>query len=92
MVTARTAVGWRHGERWMTRHRRHCLAASAILRWVGPQFEDDLNQLPMGGYLVVDASVARRILPHLELFAAVENLLNRTYLVGRAGIDTVGQR
>ncbi len=67
------------------------LTATAQLRVTGPQFEDDLNERGMGGYAVVDVFVSRRLVGGLELFAAAENLFNRRYLVGRAGIDTIGQ-
>jgi outer membrane receptor protein involved in Fe transport len=67
------------------------LTATVQLRVTGPQFEDDLNERGMGGYAVVDAFVSRRLVGGLELFAAGENLFNRRYLVGRAGIDTIGQ-
>ena len=39
----------------------------------------------------MDVSASRRLYQGLELFAVVENLFNREYLVGRAGVDTVGQ-
>ncbi|WP_225410440.1 TonB-dependent receptor [Stigmatella hybrida] len=65
--------------------------ATVQLRVTGPQFEDDLNTRRMGGYAVVDASVSRRLVGGLEVFAAAENLFDREYLVGRAGVDTVGQ-
>jgi outer membrane receptor protein involved in Fe transport len=45
----------------------------------------------MRHYAVVDLSASRRLYWKLELFAAVENLLNEQYIVGRAGIDTIGQ-
>jgi iron complex outermembrane recepter protein len=35
--------------------------------------------------------VARRLFWQLELYLAVENLLDQEYLVGRAGVDTLGQ-
>jgi outer membrane receptor protein involved in Fe transport len=60
------------------------------VQWLGPQFEDDLNTLRMGGYAVLDASVSRTLWGPVELFASAENLLGRQYLVGRAGIDTIG--
>jgi outer membrane receptor protein involved in Fe transport len=60
------------------------------VRVLGPHFEDDLNELELGGYALVDISVSRKLVSGLELFAAGENLLNRRYLVGRAGIDTYG--
>jgi outer membrane receptor protein involved in Fe transport len=81
------------------RHRANvCLAfdeprwfsATLEVRVLGPHFEDELNELELGGYVLLDASVSRRLLWDLELFAAAENLLNRPYLVGRAGIDTYG--
>lgn len=65
--------------------------ASAQLRLIGPQYEDDLNELHMAGYAVIDASLARRFAGPLELFAALENVLDARYVVGRAGVDTIGQ-
>jgi iron complex outermembrane receptor protein len=61
------------------------------LRVVGPQYEDDLNTLRMDGYAVIDASLSAALTGPLELFVALENLLDATYLVGRAGVDTIGQ-
>ncbi len=65
-------------------------AASLQLRVLGPQYEDDLNTRRMPGYPLVDAMLSRRLFWKVELFVAVENLLDRTYLVGRAGVDTIG--
>jgi outer membrane receptor protein involved in Fe transport len=45
----------------------------------------------MAGLFIVDLYASRRLFGELEVFAAVENLFNREYLVGRAGVDTVGQ-
>lgn len=65
-------------------------------RWVGDQFEDDLNSLKLGDYFVVDLMVWRSIpLPKLsagEVFLAVENLFDRTYEVAKTadGIITTG--
>nr|WP_228531147.1 MULTISPECIES: TonB-dependent receptor [Myxococcaceae] len=66
------------------------VTATAQLRVTGPQFEDDLNESGMGGVALVDLSLGRRLYRGLELFGAVENLFDREYLVGRAGVDTVG--
>jgi iron complex outermembrane recepter protein len=66
-------------------------SATVQLRGVGKQYEDDLNTLPMAGYLVVDVSASWRLWWKLDLFVAVENLLDEQYLVGRAGVDTIGQ-
>ncbi len=67
------------------------VTATVQLRYLGPQFEDDVNTLRMGGYVVVDVAASRRIRDGLELFLAAENLLDKEYLVGRAGVDTIGQ-
>ncbi|MFN7135035.1 MAG: TonB-dependent receptor domain-containing protein, partial [Myxococcales bacterium] len=61
------------------------------LRWLGPQFEDDLNTLPMAGVALVDVYAGRELRRGVEVFGAIENLFDRTWLVGRAGVDTVGQ-
>ena len=67
------------------------LTATMQARFVGPQFEDDQNLLRMPGFVIVDLRVSRRLFRELEAYVAVENLFNREYLVGRAGIDTIGQ-
>jgi iron complex outermembrane recepter protein len=67
------------------------LLATVQARYLGAQFEDDLNTLPMPGFLLVDALVSRRLWSGFEVYAAVENLFDKQYLVGRAGIDTWGQ-
>jgi outer membrane receptor protein involved in Fe transport len=56
----------------------------------GKQFEDDLNTLALDGFGTVDAFIARRLNPNIELFAAGENLLNRRYQVGRTPVVTLG--
>lgn len=66
------------------------LTATVQLRYLGRQFEDDLNTLPIGAVVLVDARVARRLAGRLSAFASVTNLTDRRYLVGRAGIDTLG--
>jgi iron complex outermembrane receptor protein len=67
------------------------VTAAAQVRYVGRQFEDDQNTLPMAGVFLVDLSVSRRLSQSVELVLAVENLLDAQYLVGRAGVDTIGQ-
>ncbi|MDE2321868.1 MAG: TonB-dependent receptor [candidate division NC10 bacterium] len=65
-------------------------------RFVGDQFEDDLNSLKLGDYFVVDLMLWRPIpLPKLsagEIFLAVENLFDRTYEAGKTadGVVTIG--
>jgi outer membrane receptor protein involved in Fe transport len=61
------------------------------LRYLGAQYEDALNTLPMGEALLVDLYGAWHLTRSADLFLAVQNVLDETYLVGRAGVDTVGQ-
>ena len=62
-------------------------------RYVGPQYEDDLNTLRLGGYIVVDVAVSRAITKNVELYAAAENIFDRTYSTGRTtdGVISIGE-
>jgi len=66
--------------------------ASVNVRYVGEQYEDDLNTLPLGSYFTVDLFASRRITKWLEVFAGAENLLDRTYTTGRTseGVTSIG--
>jgi outer membrane receptor protein involved in Fe transport len=70
--------------------RPDLLAARLEVRWLSRAWEDDQNLLPLPAFAVVDAALARSIGRNVEAFLAAENLLDRRYLVGRAGVDTVG--
>ncbi len=59
-------------------------------RFAGNQYDDDLNTLPLGGYGVVDVFASRSVGHGLELFGAIENLLDSTYDIGRTPVTTVG--
>lgn len=67
------------------------VTVTLAVRYVGQQFEDDLNTLPLDGVALVDLSARRRVFGDLDAYVTVNNLLNQQYLVGRAGIDTVGE-
>lgn len=64
--------------------------ATVQLRVTGPQYEDDLNERGMGGYALVDVAASRHLFWKFDVFGAVENLFDREYLAGRAGVDTLG--
>jgi outer membrane receptor protein involved in Fe transport len=68
------------------------LAAAVTGRYVGPQFEDDLNTLPLGGYVVFDVALSRAVTKWSELFVAVENIFDETYSTGRTteGVVSIG--
>ena len=63
---------------------------TGAVRYLGRSFEDDRNTVRLGGYALVDAMAARRLHGGLTGFVAVDNLLDRRYLVGRTGVDTLG--
>ncbi|NNB89418.1 TonB-dependent receptor [Corallococcus exiguus] len=65
------------------------VSVTAQLRVFGPQYEDDLNTRGMGGAAVVDLFVSRHLFWKVDAFGAVENLFDRQYLAGRAGVDTL---
>ena len=68
------------------------LGASVQARYVGDQFEDDLNRRELGEFVVVDLSLRKTITPKVQLFLGVENLFDVTYEVGKSasGLVTVG--
>jgi outer membrane receptor protein involved in Fe transport len=59
-------------------------------RYVGMQFEDDQNQLPLNGFFTADAQVARRLSENLSVFIAAQNLTAARYEVGRTPVLTIG--
>jgi iron complex outermembrane receptor protein len=46
---------------------------STTLRYVGGQFDDDLNQYRLASYLTLDARITKRIGQRMDVFASVEN-------------------
>jgi outer membrane receptor protein involved in Fe transport len=65
--------------------------AAATVRFVGRQFEDDLNTLPLGSDALVDLFLSRR-LARAEVFVGIETLLDTTYSTGRTseGVVSIG--
>ncbi len=54
---------------------------SAGVRAFGLQFDDDLNQFKLPGYAALQFSAQQHLTKNLSAVAAVENLLDRSYLV-----------
>lgn len=80
------------GVRW---DRPEWVNVGVGVRFVGGQFEDDQNTLPMGRYTVLDAHVSRTLAPRAPwgtVFLAVENLTDETYAVARTseGVVSIG--
>ena len=65
---------------------------AANVRYVGRQFEDDLNTLPLNPFTTVDLHLSRPLAKWADVFLSFENLLNETYAVQRTsdGIVTIG--
>ncbi|MEE9154058.1 MAG: TonB-dependent receptor [candidate division NC10 bacterium] len=61
-------------------------------RYVGEQFEDDLNSITLDDFFVVNLRLSRQIMKGWEAFLSVENLFDKTYEVGETtdGIVTIG--
>jgi outer membrane receptor protein involved in Fe transport len=59
-------------------------------RMVGKQFDDDQNQFPLGRFFVLDAMASRGLGSGVELFAAVENLLNEKYATAATPVPQLG--
>jgi outer membrane receptor protein involved in Fe transport len=76
------AIGARYADRGWT--------SSAQMRVTGRQFEDDQNAFILRRATVVDVYAGRDIVRQLQLFVAVENLLDNEYDVGRTPILTTG--
>lgn len=66
------------------------LTVRAEGRYVGSQFEDDRNQLKLGGYPLFNLALRRPVSEHIELFLGLENVLDRDYAVGRLPIERLG--
>jgi iron complex outermembrane receptor protein len=75
------------------RYNNPAIVAAAVTgRYVGQQYEDDLNTLPLGGYVVFDVALSRALTKWSEIFMAVENIFDRTYATGRTteGVVSIG--
>jgi outer membrane receptor protein involved in Fe transport len=59
-------------------------------RAIGGQFDDDQNLLKLDKYFVLDGLASRRLNNHFEVFAAVENIFNQRYDIGRTNVTTIG--
>ena len=60
------------------------------VRAVGLQYDDDQNQLELRPFVVVDAYASQALGRRLHLFAAIENLFDVEYDVGRTPVVTIG--
>lgn len=59
-------------------------------RFVGEQFDDDLNALPLRSYFTLDAEMSRSVSEQVRLFAAFQNLTGVRYEISSTPVFTVG--
>jgi outer membrane receptor protein involved in Fe transport len=65
--------------------------ATLLARYLSRQFADDLNAQPIADFVVLDASVKRKIGSAVKLFLDLENLTDRQYIATQTGpIKTLG--
>lgn len=80
----------RHEFTVQARYSKPFLLAAVQGRYVGRQFDDDQNLLPLAHFFALDAIVSHPLRPGVEVFLAGENLLNQQYQIGRTPVLTVG--
>ncbi len=56
----------------------------------GEQFDDDLNSFSLPRYFTIDALLSRPVTHKIEILAAMENILNKRYIVWRTPVATLG--
>lgn len=59
-------------------------------RFVGQQFDDDLNALPLRSYFTLDAEVSRSVSEEVRFFAAFQNLTGVRYEISSTPVFTLG--
>ena len=80
----------RHSASLQLRYDGAAAAAGVQARWIGVQFDDDQNRLPLRGFVSVDAEARKPIGRRLEAFLGGENLTGVRYDIGRTPVRTVG--
>lgn len=61
------------------------------IRAFGLQFDDDLNQFKLPGYAALQLAAEQHLTKSLSAVAAIENLLDRTYLVALTPFPNTGE-
>ena len=59
-------------------------------RFVGKQFDDDQNTLPLASFFTLDAEASRSVSEHVRLFIAFQNLTGSRYEISSTPVFTVG--
>jgi outer membrane receptor protein involved in Fe transport len=59
-------------------------------RFVGDQYDDDLNQVVLDNYFQLDAQVSQELRESVRLFLSLENMTDTRPLVNRSPVDFLG--
>ena len=59
-------------------------------RFVGGQFDDDQNTLPLKRFFTLDAEVSRAVSERVRFFVAFQNLTGSRYQISSTPVFTVG--
>ncbi|HKY43848.1 MAG TPA: TonB-dependent receptor [Pyrinomonadaceae bacterium] len=59
-------------------------------RFVGKQFDDDQNTLPLARFFTLDAEASRAVSERVRLFVAIQNLTGTRYQISSTPVFTVG--
>jgi outer membrane receptor protein involved in Fe transport len=66
------------------------LFLSVTGRFIGQQFDDDQNRLPLDRFHSLDIEAGRVLRRHFEVFTAIENVFNQRYQVARTPVLNLG--
>ena len=80
----------RHQLNFQVNYARSAWLVGTQGRFVGRQFDDDQNTLPLEGFFTLDAEVSRRVSEHVRVFAAFQNLTGSRYEISSTPVFTVG--
>ncbi|MDQ3687918.1 MAG: TonB-dependent receptor [Acidobacteriota bacterium] len=81
----------RHNFTFQTRYANPSIITLGLQGRAGSaQFDDDQNRFRLDSYFTLDALASRRLTRDTEIFAAVENLLDQRYDIGRTPVRTLG--
>jgi outer membrane receptor protein involved in Fe transport len=71
-------------------YTNHGWTAATQARFVGRQFDDDLNTLPLRSYFTADMQISRAVSERVKLFVAVQNLTGVRYQISSTPVFSVG--
>jgi outer membrane cobalamin receptor len=65
-------------------------SAFVSARFVGAQYDDDLNVFLLGNFTVLDFHVSRSLHRSLRVYASAENIFDRQFSVARTPLENIG--